>query len=110
MSRFHSGQLCFSISCCHRGPNTFSRISGSLTPIPRLPFAGAEESNVVLNAVACLRLCSQDHERCKQVISLKTPHGVNRGKGYNANRMASSVVFCATATEETGKKYYGGKN
>ena len=47
MSRFHRGQLCFSISCCHRGPNTFFWTSGSLTPIARLPVAGAEDSNGV---------------------------------------------------------------
>ena len=62
MSRFHSGQFSFSISCCHRGPNTFLRISGSLTPILRLPIAGAEDSNGVLNGLAWLTLCSQDHE------------------------------------------------
>jgi len=68
MSRFHNGQLCFSISCCHRGPNTFFRISGSLTPIRRLPVAGAEDSFGVLNGVAWLRLWSQDHECCNQIF------------------------------------------
>ena len=32
MSRFQNGQPCFSISCCHLGPKTFFRTSGSLTP------------------------------------------------------------------------------
>jgi hypothetical protein len=68
MSRFHNGQLCFSISCCHRGPNTFFRISGSLTPMRRLPVAGAEDSFGVLNRVAWLRLWSQDHECCNQIF------------------------------------------
>ena len=36
MSFFQKGQLSFSISCCHLGPNTFFWISGLLIPMVRL--------------------------------------------------------------------------
>ena len=36
MNFFQKGQLSFSISCCHLGPNTFFWISGLLIPMVRL--------------------------------------------------------------------------
>jgi hypothetical protein len=59
-------QLCFSISCCHRGPNTLFWISGSLTPIPTAPGA-------VMNGVAWPNLYAQ-MSSVRAIRLRKMPH------------------------------------
>jgi hypothetical protein len=48
---------------------TLRIVRADYTHTPRLPVAGAEDSNGVLNGVAWLGLCSQNHECCNQAIS-----------------------------------------
>src|SRR5262249_3503729 len=60
------GQPCFSISCCHLGPNIFFRISGSLTPMVRPPTCdGSLQKRLHVNL-------EPSHEYCKPALHAAT--------------------------------------
>jgi len=63
MSFLQRDQPCFSISCCHLGPNIFFRISGSLTPMMRLPLFQW------LSAKAIPEILSLGYRNCNPAIT-----------------------------------------
>jgi hypothetical protein len=66
MSFFQNGQLCFSTSCCHLGPNTFFWISGLLIPIDQLQSGADSKTYVTFGKRSTVILCGRERECCKR--------------------------------------------